>query len=1040
MAPSFHFHSDPGSKREDQRSLTPARAAALLVRWLWPVIYGVLLVILIIAALTQLARAGEPRLVAGSSYFDSGIKGTPLTWAQGTINYYTDAGDLSPLLPQAAADALVATALGRWTSIATAALVANHGGTLAEDVNGSNVFVNADGTISMPADILPSATSKPLAIVYDANGAVTDALLGLGAGGSDSCFTNAVFGGDPDNLSSDGHILHALVVVNGNCAQTSAQVPDVQYRLVRVLGRALGLDWSQVNINVITRNPIPTSADYAGFPVMHSQDSQACVPISICYSNADQPKTDDQAAISRLYPVTAQDISGFQGKQILADNTVRIHGSVYFTNSGGQATQPMQGVNVVARWIDPSTGQASRTYAASCVSGFLFRGYAGNPVTGFTDSLGRRYDQFGSDDPVVEGFFDLAGLPIPDGSNAAQYQLTVEALDTIWSETVGPYDPWQVQPSGSAPPITVTVNKGADVAQDILMSGSSQSAEDWFASTDFVNPAILPASGSWTGKLNSYGETEYFRFTGQANRTMSVQVTALDETSVASEVKGLPVIGIWALADPPGTDPPSFTPFAFNTLTFGMTQLDSTLLASTDFRIGISDFRGDGRPDYQYQARVFYGDSVTPVRASVRGGTPITINGMGFGTSATATVGNASASVLSTTPNQILAAAPAGTDGVANITLADPSGGVSSIMTGVLTYGASSTDMLKLLSGANPSVPVGTQAPVPFRVQVMDATGTTPIEGASVAFSSTPAAGFSACAGLSSCTVLTDETGEATTWVTVLSNSPITVTAKLAPASYPNPKLVQATIPVKMSALDIAVTAPYQFIAQGATLDIPFSARVVSNGVGVSGRTVKFQVVKGSGTLTISSINTDGNGYATTTLHVAALAGDVQVSACAEPGDAPCDLLKGTAVPASQLKVQAVSGNLQMVNTGVIFQPVVVRVTDLAAVPDLVRGASVLFQWLNVRKGFIIPPRPGGGDTIVTHQPTPVILGSGQTTLLSDLNGLATMQPAVASSAMEIDGAVSAGAGSVTYTLQALAGAGTGRSVARARKGGRSPE
>src|SRR5581483_2892215 len=384
MAPSFHFHSDPGS-REDQRGLTPARAAALLVRWLWPVIYGVLLVILIIAALTQLARAGEPRLVAGSSYFDSGIKGTPLTWAQGTINYYTDAGDLSPLLPQAAADALVATALGRWTSIATAALVANHGGTLAEDVNGSNVFVNADGTISMPADILPSATSKPLAIVYDANGAVTDALLGLGAGGSDSCFTNAVFGGDPDNLSSDGHILHALVVVNGNCAQTSAQVPDVQYRLVRVLGRALGLDWSQVNINVITRNPIPTSADYAGFPVMHSQDSQACVPISICYSNADQPKTDDQAAISRLYPVTAQNISGFQGKQILVDNTVRIHGSVYFTNSGGQATQPMQGGNVVARWIDPSTGQASRTYAASCVSGFLFRGYGGNPVTGFTD-------------------------------------------------------------------------------------------------------------------------------------------------------------------------------------------------------------------------------------------------------------------------------------------------------------------------------------------------------------------------------------------------------------------------------------------------------------------------------------------------------------------------------------------------------------------------------------------------------------------------------------------------------------------------------
>src|SRR5581483_8980127 len=669
---------------------------------------------------------------------------------------------------------------------------------------------------------------------------------------------------------------------------------------------------------------------------------------------------------------------GFTGKQILADNTIRIHGSVFFTNASGQAAQAMEGVNVVARWIDPSNGQPSRTYAASCVSGFLFRGYAGNPVTGFTDSLGRRYDRLGSNDAAVEGFFDLAGLPIPDGGNTAQYRLSVEALDPTWSQTVGPYGPWQVQPSGVAQPITVSVSKGGDLSQNILMLGSSVPAEDWFASSDFVNPADVPASGSWVGKLNSYGETAYFRFTGKMNRTLSVQVTALDETSVATEVKALPVIGIWALADPPGTDPPSFTPMAFNSLTFGMTQLDSVLLQSTDFRIGISDYRGDGRPDYRYQARFFYGDTVTPTRASVRGGTPIMIQGFGFGNAAGASVGNASATVLSSSPNQILATAPAVADGVASLALADPASGVSSIMTDVLTFGASSTDILKLLSGANPAVPVGTQAPIPFRVQVMDATGTIPVDGASVEFSSSPVAGLSACAGLSSCTVLTDQTGEAMTWVTVLSNSPITMTAKLAPASYPNPKLVQVTIPVKMSSLDIAMYAPYQFIAQGATLDIPMQARVVSNGIGVSGRAVKFQVVKGSGTLTITSTNTDGNGYAATTLRVTALAGDVQVSACAEPGDAPCDLLKGTAVPASQLKVQAVSGNLQMINAGQSFQPVVVRITDLAAVPDLVRGANVLFQWLNMRSDDDAPVEPPGGDTIVTHHPMPVILGTGQ--------------------------------------------------------------
>jgi len=55
---------------------------------------------------------------------------------------------------------------------------------------------------------------------------VTDALLGQGAGGLSDCFTNAVYGG-PDNFSASGNIVHALVVINGNCAATTAQLPDV---------------------------------------------------------------------------------------------------------------------------------------------------------------------------------------------------------------------------------------------------------------------------------------------------------------------------------------------------------------------------------------------------------------------------------------------------------------------------------------------------------------------------------------------------------------------------------------------------------------------------------------------------------------------------------------------------------------------------------------------------------------------------------------------------------------------------------------------
>lgn len=303
-----------------------------------PAIFAMVLLL----ALVQVARAGGPAYVAGVSYFDPATKGTPLTWQQGQVRYYTDQGDLSTLLPQAAADAFVADAFSRWTSVPTAALQATLGGHLGEDVSGQNVIANPDGTISMPSDLLPSAVGNPLGIVYDTDGKVTDALLGTGAGGSSLCFTNSVYGGI-DNFGTDAHFLHAVVIMNGNCAQTSAQLNDMKYRLVRMLGRTLGLGWSQVNANVFTRVPPWTQQDLSGLSIMHAVDPISCVPVAICYPSADQPRTDDRAAISRLYPVTAQNVSGFPGKQIFSDNTARIHGTVYFTDGSGLPSQGMQG-------------------------------------------------------------------------------------------------------------------------------------------------------------------------------------------------------------------------------------------------------------------------------------------------------------------------------------------------------------------------------------------------------------------------------------------------------------------------------------------------------------------------------------------------------------------------------------------------------------------------------------------------------------------------------------------------------------------------
>src|SRR6266851_4221190 len=437
-------------------------------------------VLLICSAVAS--RAGGPAFVAGSGY-DPGVEGKPLIWANGSIQYFTDQGNLSPILPNAQADVFVAAAFIPWTSISSVALTATQTGHLAEDVNGANIVVDANGTITAPADITSSATGTPIGIIYDYDGTVTDALLGQGAGGLADCFTNAVYGG-PDNFSTAGNIVHAFVVINGICAATGAQLPDVQYRLIRVLGRILGLGWSQANLNVLTRKPPPADADFAGFPLMHFADPISCVPISLCYPNVAVPKMDDTNALARLYPsnVNPQPAGG-------------IYGSVYFTDATGNAVQPMQGVNVVARLL--VSGQPSRQYVVTSVSGFAFHGNAGNIIDGYVDANGLRYDRWGSNDPTLEGFFDLGQLMIPTGQTIAQYQLTVEALDANWSLGVEPYVLTQVAPSGLFAPVVVTVTNRANVERDILMLQDEIAQAHPGSGSTYANPAALPQGGSW---------------------------------------------------------------------------------------------------------------------------------------------------------------------------------------------------------------------------------------------------------------------------------------------------------------------------------------------------------------------------------------------------------------------------------------------------------------------------------------------------------------------------------------------------------------
>ncbi len=953
----------------------------------------------IILLFAELSRAGGPKCVAGTSYFDPTTTGQPLVWRQGLITYYTDQGDLSPILPNATANSFVASSFSQWSAVPTAALTMTSGGQLAEDVNGSNVIRNADGTISMPADIQSTATGTPIGIVYDYDGTVTDALIGAGAGGSSQCFSNAVYGGN-DNYGSFATYQHALIVINGQCAQQSSQLNDVEYRLVRVIGSVLGLGWSQVNPNVITRSPAPTPDDVAGFPVMHAVDPLNCVPITVCYANPPyQLAMDDAAAISRLYPVTAQNLSSFPGKQVFSAVTARIHGSVRFTDAHGNAGQAMEGVNVVARWINPATGLPSRRYAAAAVSGFLFTGNAGNPITGFNDALGHPLAEWGSSSQTLEGFFDLAGLQLPNGGSA-QYQLSVEGLDPRWSANVGSYSPGPVAPSGLAQPIVVTVSAGNDVQQDILMSGSAQPlpqpAATWTA------PAALPPAGDWEGSLSGYGDVAFFLLPVQANRTLSIAVTALNESSQASVGKVQPVIGMWAAADPPGTAPPAFSPSPFNQLTYGMTRLDAQVAVSGNYLVGISDLRGDGRPDYLYHAYVLYADSVSPARVSINGGA-VTVQGTGFHAGLTAAIGSTAATVLAVSAGQMLLAAPAHSDGLQNITITDPVSGGSSIMTNALTYGAAASDTIILLgNGLNPSTPVGTQAANPVTVRVLAADGVTPVNGATIGWTASNGLQLSVCGGTSSCSVTSDQNGDAATWLTPMAVGTATITATLAPGAYSSSPSVSATLNAIEDASDIGVLNPYLSIAQGATVGLALTARVLSNGAPQSNVNVNFTVVSGSGTLRAASSQTSATGYATVTLTLTHFATSAQVSACVAPANAPCQPFYLTPVPLAQQNLQPVSGAGQ-VSTGPPFQPIVVRVTDSSSPPNPVIAASVMFQTTVLRSGGTDPSNPS----------MPVILKVSQSSSTTDMNGLASVGPSAGgfSAPFEVDVGVTAGIG-----------------------------
>ena len=315
----------------------------------------------------------------------------------------------------------------------------------------------------------------------------------------------------------------------------------------------------------------------------------------------------------------------------------------------------------------------------------------------------------------------------------------------------------------------------------------------------------------------------------------------------------MPVLGVYGPNDDRnGVPQMGLATSAFQGMTVGATTLTVQTTQTTQVTVAVGDQRGDGRPDFNYQGRMFYADSVGPETVATGGGT-ITITGMGFRTGNAVLVNGVAATVKSWTANSIVAVTPTMTTAQASngaavdVEVMDRGTGATSTMYGALVYQGSGAlpHAMVVVSAPSGNVPVGTAAGTAFAVRVVLADGVTPVAGESVTFQvSAGTATLGACGGVS-CTLRTDATGLAQTTVTPGAAGRVTVQA----ADGSVTEVVTFTGQAAVGSI-VILNAPSGTVAGGQSAGAPFLVEVLqADGVTpLYGQTVTFTVAQGSAT------------------------------------------------------------------------------------------------------------------------------------------------------------------------------------------------
>ncbi|MBS1801145.1 MAG: hypothetical protein JSS95_15130 [Acidobacteria bacterium] len=917
------------------------------------------------------ARASGPRWVTGAPYFYP--PGYPIAWYTDSPQYFTDAGDLSPYVNHAAADAIVQAAAGVW-NVQTSRLTLTYGGTLSEHVSSSNTYPSTTGIV-FPLDVQASNyLAKQIAVIYDSDGSVTDMLLGAGASSPSGCRQNAVTE-SVDSFRSSGYIQHAVLVLNGRCTGPAPeQQLQIRYQLMRAFGRVLGLGWSQTNDNVFTGSPRPTYQQALYWPVMHPIDV-ICGPYTYqCMPNPFTLRDDDISGLGLLYP------AGWTvppGKTTTLARATQVRGTITFPNGQG-----MQGVNVVVHRLEAFWSYPEDWESVSGVTGYLFRRNNANPVSLHLPASPA--GGMGSVDPSLEGVFNIARVPLYDWEGWQNLVISTQPINPLYigAYAVGPYEANAVLPSGSTNTQTGYVMGPLGVYQYTNAIGDAAGPCNTSADGTELSPAPAPATGWWAGNLCSYGHSAWTQFTVKPKRSFTVEVTAEDELGQTTASKALPVIGLWNSSDAVGVQPSiAAAATAFNSSINGMTTLSAQPGAGTpsSLRMAIADQRGDGRPDYAYRARILYADSIAPANVPSFGGA-VTITGMGFRPGNTVLINGVAATVTGWTANTITAVVPslnASTAVSADVTVCDLVSGATTTMTGALNYAAPQPALVLLSSPSGPAI-TGSPASVPLAVQLLQGDGVTPIAGAVVNLSLvTGQARFDTC-GAGSCTLLTDAQGKISTTVTPLVAGVVTFLASSGAGGTVSSSFTALTRAQSLIALNADL-----YVAAGGHVDWPLQALAADNGAPVAGVPVQWSANTGGIVLSTVSAVVDADGLAQTVAGVGPLGATATASITACAWSSVCAGFSAHGVAPDQWGLQVVSGSGQSVAAGNALAPIVFRVVDPVGHP--VAGAPVdihqtLEPWFD--------PCSNTGRC-----PVAPVYGRSSTTLISAIDGTVTVIP-----------------------------------------------